>query len=573
MKYQLINKDIEGKSLLDIIYENRNLTKEQVEKLLNADERYYQDAFGIYGMKKAVEQFNEEITKENNILIICDSDCDGNCSSAIFYKFLIEDIKYNKEKVFFYIHEGKQHGITKKVFKYIKDINAKYLIVPDAGTNNIEEMKKLNKLDVKVLCLDHHLVEINLNKIPSNTVIVNNQVNNISKCGSGTFVTAKFIEALGYSIDKYKDLIAISLIADSMDCMDKENRAFINEGLNNIKNPLVKEYFKKNRIYKPIINDVSYNLANFVNATIRVGTQEEKELMFRAFIGEQEEFNYIKRGGEEVKETLQERVVRLSSNAKSRQNNATKKSVEKCNAYITRNHLDNDKVIIIKNDNGFIDKDTTGLVAMKVADSWKRPCIILNKSTDGLYSGSARAIGEINNLKDILDETELCEWNKGHQGAFGVLIKEINIEELRNKLNERLKDFEFYDGRIYTVDNVIDIKDLSKNDIKEIGELNSLWCSTCKSPLFCIKNIEIESCKIEMKGKLRMEFKYNGFKFVKNWCSKDFFEMITCKQQLKFGRSIPLNITLICKFLVDSKGNPFIEIIDANSIKSSKLNF
>lgn len=210
---------------------------------------------------------------------------------------------------------------------------------------------------------------------------------------------------------------------------------------------------------------------------------------------------------------------------------------------------------------------------MKVADSWKRPCIILNKSTDGLYSGSARAIGEINNLKDILDETELCEWNKGHQGAFGVLIKEINIEELRNKLNERLKDFEFYDGIIYTVDNVIDIKDLSKNDIKEIGELNSLWCSTCKSPLFCIKNIEIESCKIEMKGKLRMEFKYNGFKFVKNWCSKDFFEMITCKQQLKFGRSIPLNITLICKFLVDSKGNPFIEIIDANSIKSSKLNF
>lgn len=572
MKYQLIS-ETNGKGLLETVLDNRNLTIEQVKELLNADEKYCNDPFEIYGMKKAIEQFNEEIAKENNILIICDSDCDGNCSSAIFYKFLIEDIKYNKEKVFFYIHEGKQHGITKKVFKYIKDINAKYLIVPDAGTNNIEEMKKLNKLDIKVLCLDHHLVEINLNKTPSNTVIVNNQVNNVSKCGSGTFVTAKFIEALGYSIDKYKDLIAISLVADSMDCMDKENRAFINEGLNNIKNPLVKEYFKKNRIYKPIINDVSYNLANFINAIIRVGTQEEKELMFRAFIGEQEEFNYVKRGGEEVKETLQERVVRLSSNAKSRQNNATKKSVEKCNAYITRNHLDNDKVIIIKNDDGFIDKDTTGLVAMKVADSWKRPCIILNKSTDGLYSGSARAIGEINNLKDILDKTKLCEWTKGHQGAFGILIKEINIEELRNKLNERLKDFEFYDGRIYKVDNVIDIKDLSKNDIKEIGKLNSLWCSTCKEPLFCIKNIEIESCKIEMKGKLRMEFKYNGFKFVKNWCSKDFFEMITCKQQLKFGRSIPLNITLICKFLVDSKGNPFIEIIDANSVKSSKLIF
>lgn len=570
MKYQLINNIEEGKSLLDIVLFNRNLDRRMIDKLLNANK--FENPFEIFGMNKAIEQFNEEIIKENNILIICDADCDGNCSSAIFYKFLIEDIKYNKEKVFFYIHEGKQHGITEKVFEYIKDINAKYLIVPDAGTNNIEEMKKLNKLDVKVLCLDHHLVEINLNKIPSNTVIVNNQVNNVSKYGSGTLVTAKFIEALGYSIDKYKDLIAVSLVADGMDCMDEENRAFINNGLSNIKNPLIQAYFNKNRIAKPVLNDVSFSLANFINAVVRVGTLEEKQLMFRALTGEQEEFDYTKKDGTVIKETLQERVVRISSNCKSRQNNGVKKSVELCNKYITRNKIGGDKVIVIKNEN-MIEPNTVGLVCMRLADNHRRPCIIVTEFENGECIGSIRAIDGVENFKDTLEETNLCNWVSGHQSAAGISINKENIIELRKALNNKFKNFKFSDGRIYKVDDIIEVNNLNKQDIVDIGKLKPLWCSTCRESMFVIKNIKIDSVKIKMVGRLTLEFEANGIKFRKNWCSKDFFEEITCKNIKHFGKSIPLNITLVGKFSLDSKGNPFVEIVDANSVKNTQVIF
>ena len=37
MKYKLINEDIKNKNLLDIVYENRNITKDMVEKLLGAN--------------------------------------------------------------------------------------------------------------------------------------------------------------------------------------------------------------------------------------------------------------------------------------------------------------------------------------------------------------------------------------------------------------------------------------------------------------------------------------------------------------------------------------------------------
>ena len=574
MKYKLINENIKGKKLLDIIYENRNITKEQVNELLKADSRYYRDPFEIFNMDKAVEQFKEEINKESIIYILCDCDNDGYCSASMMYSFLVEDMNYNKEKVKFFMHSGKQHGLNAPVFKEIINSDVEYLIVPDAGTNDLKQMKKLNELGIKILCLDHHQQEIDLNEIPDNTIVVNNQIEECeSKYGSGTLVVSKFIEAMGYDTDKYKDLVAVSLISDSMDLLTLENRAYINYGLSNIKNPLIKAYFDKNRIFKPTINDVSYNFANFINATVRVGNKEEKELMIKAFTGEEDAFDYTKRNGQVIKETLQERVVRLSSNCKSRQNNMTKKTVEQCNAYITKNHLENNKVIIIKNDDKIVQSAQSGLVAMKVADSWKRPCIILNKMKDGFYSGSARSVGEIKNLKDLLDETGLCEWNKGHLGAFGTMIKEENIEKLNNALNEKLKDFQFYDGRIYEVDKIMNIEELNKEDVKNIAKLKNLWCADCRKPRFAIKGIRIDSIKIKMTGKLKCEFEMNGIKCVKNWCSKQFFEDLTLANVKHFGKSIPLNITLICEFSLDYKGNPILEIVDANVVKDTRIIF
>lgn len=573
MKYRLINEDIKEKDLLDIIYENRGITREQVDELLNANDEY-NNPFEIFNMDKAIEQFKQEINKESMIYILCDSDNDGYCSATIMYKFLIEDVCYNKNKVNFFMHSGKQHGLNAPVFKEIMNSNVEYLIVPDAGTNDLKQMKKLNELGIKILSLDHHQLEIDLNDIPDNTVVVNNQIGKCeSKYGSGALVVSKFIEAMGYNTDKYKDLVATSLISDSMNLLSLENRTYINYGLNNIQNPLIKAYFCKNKILNPVINDVSYNFANFINATVRVGTQEEKELMLKAFIGEEGIYDYTKRNGQTIKETLQERVVRLSSNCKSRQNNTTKKTVEQCNAYITKNHLENNKVIIIKNDDKIVQSSQSGLVAMKIADNWGRPCIILNKMKDGFYSGSARAIGEIKNLKDLLDETGLCEWNKGHLGAFGTMIKEENIEKLSNVLNEKLKDFQFYDGRIYDVDKIINIEELNKNDIKTIAKLKNLWCADCRKPRFAIRGIKIDSVKIKMTGKLKCEFETNGIKCVKNWCSKQFFEDLTLANAKHFGKSMPLNITLVCEFNLDYKGNPVLEIVDANVVKDTRVIF
>ena len=120
MRYELINNNIENKKVLDIVLNNRNINNDQVKKLLNANE--FENPFKLYGINEAVKQFKQEILKNNNILIISDSDVDGMCSSTMFYRFLIEDIKYDKNKVSYNIHEGKKNGITNEVIEHIKKI-------------------------------------------------------------------------------------------------------------------------------------------------------------------------------------------------------------------------------------------------------------------------------------------------------------------------------------------------------------------------------------------------------------------------------------------------------------------
>ena len=74
MKYELINNNIESKSLLNIVMDNRNITKEQVERLLNARENEYRNPFEIENMDRAVECF-KKIYKEDLVVgLLIDED-------------------------------------------------------------------------------------------------------------------------------------------------------------------------------------------------------------------------------------------------------------------------------------------------------------------------------------------------------------------------------------------------------------------------------------------------------------------------------------------------------------------
>ena len=75
MKYKLINEDIKNKNLLDIVYENRNITRDMVGKLLGANSEDYRSPFEIKNMESAVTFFQKVIKKEELVVgILVDED-------------------------------------------------------------------------------------------------------------------------------------------------------------------------------------------------------------------------------------------------------------------------------------------------------------------------------------------------------------------------------------------------------------------------------------------------------------------------------------------------------------------
>lgn len=151
------------------------------------------------------------------------------------------------------------------------DDDTAYVVIPDAGSNQKEELTELSKRGIKVLVLDHHEAE-ELLDIP-NVVIINNQLSPrfVNKFLSGAGVVLKFIEAycssrLSTCIDyKFYDLAATGIVSDMMDCRALDNNFIVWHGLNHIENKMLqallkKQDFKINDIYHPTKIDIGFIL-------------------------------------------------------------------------------------------------------------------------------------------------------------------------------------------------------------------------------------------------------------------------------------------------------------------------
>lgn len=256
--------------------------------------------------------------------MILDPDTDGFTSNCLLYKWLTEDLNHSKENIRVFIHDKKQHGLNTDIFQQLLESDVNLFMIADSSTNDIKQQRRLLKEGKDIIILDHHQKEGD--NFIEDVCLVNNQIDNSqSENLSGVGIVCKFIEALGYDTSKYYDLVAVGMIADSMDMLSLENRYYINEGLKNINNEMIKEFFKY--IKDPIIENVSFGLANYMNSVIRYGTREEKELLWKAIIGEEGTVEYKKRNGQVVEQTLQEAIKRISGNVKSRQNNSIKKQL------------------------------------------------------------------------------------------------------------------------------------------------------------------------------------------------------------------------------------------------------
>lgn len=585
MNYKILQENIGIKSLKDVVLENKEITKNEINFLLNPTSEYVENPFKLKNMSEGIKLFMEELEEESKIGVLVDSDVDGFTSGALVYLFLINECQYPKEKIQIFHHQKKTHGLSnEKVFKEIKKSDINFLIIPDAGSNDITQIKELLKIGKRILILDHHQI----NDEEQNTlfsdqngnivgVIINNQLDEYSNSFAGVGVTYKFLTALTEDeLIHYMDLVAIGNIADSMLINDFELRYVVDKGLKNINNELIKEFIVDAKLEEDLTpTDISFNVANKINAVIRYGSLQEKEDLFKALIGEEEEIEYTPRKSKsnpnpqtEI-QTLQKAMVRISKSIKTKQDNAKKKSVEKCKQFVIENNLNENKAIVIIDEDGeIIDRKITGLIAMNLVSIYRKSVVLLGKTKEK-YTGSIRGYG-VDSFKDILETTEIVKIT-GHNNSAGIEVEFKDIPRLIKRINRAMEDIEVIPP-CTLVDCKIDLNNIKEKEMQEVLNLKPLWHQHCAEPLFLIEDLIIDSKKIRNPYATLITFNVNGIEIKKEYCSGVWKKEFLKEDVVKFGKPT-LKCNLIVKVDYDNYRNkPCLSIVEAESevIKDKK---
>ena len=170
-----------------------------------------------------------------------------------------------------------------------------------------------------------------------------------------------------------------------------------------------------------------------VNAITRIGTQSEKEILFRSML-EYEAYNLVpstKRGCKGQTETVIEQALRTCTNVKSRQGRLQDAAVEALEELIEKNHLLNHKILIFQLDKSFnIDSTIRGLIANKFMAKYQRPVLVLSETEyDGkpAWMGSARGYdrSKLIDFRQFCRDSNLVFLAEGHPNALILSLKAL----------------------------------------------------------------------------------------------------------------------------------------------------
>lgn len=496
-----------------------------IDEYLLPTGKYLDNCLSYENMREAVQNFKWHYLQKDPAYILCDGDCDGITSTCIMYQYM--KLLNPQWSIKILLHENKERGLGDDLlYERILKEPRPLVIIPDAGSNDCERARILNENNITLLIFDHHNIQT-----PIDTgVLVNNQVGNVDKNGSGCLVTHKFLQALDLEFNvkyssQFVDMVALSIISDSMDITSMQNRTYLYYGLFS-PNPLIKNEFLKALINRFIfrdnftIRDIAFKIVPKINAICRCGEQEIKQRLILAFLGM----------------TDIDEVLDICEEYHQKQMEYVKKFVD--------NHVDNvdnsNNIVILESND--LKPSYSGLIAGKLEDIFNKPCIV-GKEKDGVIVGSLRSPIP---LAEKINETGLAEMH-GHSQASGAFLPIGNIDKL-------YKFMDTVDIHYQPEIEVLQSYLTSEIPNELFGEFNgyNLWDTKYMiKPLFCIKDIRIKGKNITIMGKKEntIKFTYKGLEFIYFGITK------ANKEKLHIGKNISLNLEVLAELNINIWGN------------------
>lgn len=422
----------------------------------------------IFNLQEAINLVKISISKNKKIYIFGDYDADGITSTTILYALLKKhnaDVVYRLPRRF---SEG--YGMTEKA---VSEFEANSLIITvDNGIMAHDAIDAAKAKGCEVIIIDHHMPGETL---PCADVIINphcfkcNEADFEEFCGAGLALrfAIDFIdnnnEKNSVFIDSIYELAAIGTIADVMPLI-KDNRVIVTKGLESLKNG------PKSRGLRSLVNElglsfidegvIGFKIAPTINAAGRMHDDGATKVV------------NLLTGTSNNKKLSEIDIMNLAielSNINELRKSETKDAVERAKEYISNNCLFGDCPFIIYDNQ--TSEGLVGIVAGKIAEEYKTPCIVLTDSEDKSYmKGSCRSYGDIDIKAEFDKCSELFIKYGGHAGAAGLSVAYDDFDKLRDTLLSQMSGYESKGGtNDIFYDLEIDLASVSLNEV--ISEL------------------------------------------------------------------------------------------------------
>ena len=513
---ELLSKEFCINPIISQILVNRGiLSIEAARRYLHPSLNDLHSPFLMKDMRQGVARLLKAIHDKEKIIIYGDYDADGITSVVILFKFIKEITPFIDYYIPDRIEEG--YGLKKPAIEKFKNDNVRLIITVDCGISDLEEISYARSLGIDTIVLDHHEIS---GSLPCAVASINPNREDCSfpfKGLAGVGIAFNFLIALRGSLNKegfwknnnypnlkeYLDIVTLGTIGDIAPLID-ENRIFTKIGLELItegQRPGIKALKEVSGVDNQNIDSLkaSFSLIPRINAAGRIASPSEAVKLLltddlaeaRVLAGKLDSYNRQRQLME--KKILSDILEIIGSDT----------SIEKMNSLVFASDKWHPGVI--------------GIVASRLVELFNRPSFIISLQ-NGVGKGSGRSVSGFNIYKGIQQCEHLLLSFGGHYHAAGISIKEENIQDFTDLLDDITgsSSDSFGIASQITIDTECPIENIRPDWIAQL-EMLAPFGSKNPEPLLYARNVNPSSLIIVGNNHLKMMLNSNGASFDSIW--------------------------------------------------------
>jgi single-stranded-DNA-specific exonuclease len=455
----------------------------EAERFLYPSLEHLSDPFLLPDIETAVETVIEAIKTGLRVGLFGDYDADGITSTALMIDFLT---KVGVEPVVYLPGRDEGYGLNLAAVERFHGKGVALLICLDCGSSNIAEIERARALGMDVLVIDHHEAP---DPLPRARALVNPKrkdsrfpTRELAACG----VTFFFLLALrrtlhrqgllaqSINLKRELDLVAVGTVADMVP-LTGDNRILARHGIEVMqkhRKPWLKSFYRQNVLFQKAIDTyaLGFIIIPRINAAGRVS---DPATALRFLISaDQAEADGL--------------LASLDAANRQRQN-LEEDIIRQANEVIKDGRLSERHSLVLSREDWPI--GVIGIAAQKLAESYRKPCIILTR-VDGVWKGSARGVPGLDLHGTVGTLSSLLIRYGGHKFACGLSLAEENIVPFADAFEEAVRNCLLQTERTVTVDAIVDFEELTR-ELVEYLELLAPFGLGNPRPSFLLTPVSI----------------------------------------------------------------------------------